>query len=499
MRTKKHDASVQNDRELLSHIQDLGLDSIEAYRLWCAENGFGKRLNKHWKQLARERYFAREAAAKSRLKTKKQETRKPLATITAICKGQIKEDDVTQPHLARFCQAIQAHAGPKRERRRNIESLLQLINHLHDCRAKLFDGSPVFPERGALSGNTYLEASVLVSTHCRSWLRPVESWKPSTKNARRQFGSLLRHLFARYDDVPRFFDGVWFADWYGVGATQRKWYLHVGRGESIRTCKLPIPFTKRMAHHFMRGPGDLTVTQALRWGQIHALGGNEGLVRALFGTRLGESFEQEGFWLTVIKWFIEHPMLDRSHVGPIIDYLHHQRFVPEQTFVGPGVREVSSPPQPNLSMRGRTPETLLRQVHQWHGRLANNNIHQICQWQPCGIEEFEFVEGSRESKNMRAWTIRELLGSKALVAEGRKLKHCVASYASSCARGHCSIWTMEIESYDGVTKALTIEIRNNTRTICQARGKLNRLPTDQERGIMRRWAAKSGLKIAGYV
>src|SRR5690606_17535060 len=114
-------------------------------------------------------------------------------------------------------------------------------------------------------------------------------------------------------------------------------------------------------------PDDLTIVQALRWGQIHALGGNEPLSRAIFGTRLGESFEHEEFWSTVIKWFVDHPMLDRTHVGPIIDYLHFHRFVPEQHMVAPGTRKASSPPQPHLSMRGRTPGSLLRQVNKWHG------------------------------------------------------------------------------------------------------------------------------------
>jgi hypothetical protein len=55
------------------------------------------------------------------------------------------------------------------------------------------------------------------------------------------------------------------------------------------------------------------------------------------------------------------------------------------------------------------------------------------------------------------------------------MKHCVATYASSCARGHCSIWTMEVESMDGITKAVTIEVRNSALLICQVRGKANRL------------------------
>ena len=58
---------------------------------------------------------------------------------------------------------------------------------------------------------------------------------------------------------------------------------------------------------------------------------------------------------------------------------------------------------------------------------------------------------------------------------------------------------MEVESFEGHTKAITVEVRNSARLICQARGKVNRLPTEKERGILRRWAAKTGLKTASYV
>ena len=303
----------------------------------------------------------------------------------------------------------------------------------------------------------------------------------------------------KYDGVPLFLDAVWFSGRTKQAAERRRWYLHVGRGQNIRNCRLPIPFTKKMAHHFLRAPNDVTIEQALRWGQIHGLGGDERLARATFGTRLTEHFEHDDFWRTVVSWFVAHPMLDRAHVGPIIDYLYDQRFVPEQVYVAPGHREDALPPQQNLTMKGRNPDVLLRRVNEWHRSLFSNNRHQIRQWQSHGIEGFRFSEGSQESQNLKCWTIRELLSSRALLAEGRRMKHCVATYASSCAQGHCSIWTMEVESFGGITKAVTIEVRNSQRLICQIRGKANRLPNDKERGIIRRWADFAGLRIPNYV
>ena len=100
---------------------------------------------------------------------------------------------------------------------------------------------------------------------------------------------------------------------------------------------------------------------------------------------------------------------------------------------------------------------------------------------------------------MKIWTITELLSTKALVAEGRKMKHCVATYAHSCASGACSIWTLEAETFEGRAKILTVEVQNAARLICQARGQCNMLHGEKHRGILRRWAEQAGLQVASYI
>lgn len=496
MSRKKPKLSDEEDRDLINHFQGLGLETVDDYRDWCARNGFSTRLKKHWNDRCRERFHARGARARERLQHKKREQRNPLKVLAALCEGRLREDDVTQPHLQRLLRALDddASAGPRIDR----PALLRLIAHLHRCRAKLFDGVPVIANYGEQPGNTYLEALALIAAAARDWLRPVESWKPRTHNAFRQFASLLRHLFVKYDGMPGFFDAVWFAGRTPEAAAQRSWYLHVGRGENIRQCALPIHYTKKMAHHFMRAPASLTVEQALRWGQVHGLGGDERLAQTIFGTRLTDDFTHDEFWTSVIRWLIQHPMLDRDQVGPIVDYLHNQRFVPERVFAGPAGREALRPPQPNLTMKGRSPESLLRQVTAWHRVLGRDNTQQVQQWKSSGIGGFEFLEGSEARGTLKCWTIRELLSSKALFVEGRRMRHCVATYASSCAGGNCSIWTMEVESLEGRRKAVTIEVSSG-RMICQVRGRSNRRPTEKERDILRRWAAQEKLSTPSYL
>lgn len=498
-KAKLQSKSQQVDHDLAAHINALGLQSVDDYQNWCVRNHFGRKLSKHWKQRRREQDHAQQVIAKGRLGQKKRESRQLNDVLLEICAGTVTETAVTQPFLKRLCKLLKTGKRAKHERQIDRTALRDLLVRLHQCRAKLFDGTSVVPHLGELPGNTYIEAIAQMAAYASSWLRPLSTWKPKSHNAGRQFASLLRHLFVQYDDVPSFFDSVWFAGPSIDAVERRKWYLHVGRGQNIRNCELPIILTKKMAHAAMRAPSDVSVDQALRWGQVSALGADQRLARAILGTQLGEHFEADEFWITVIRWFIAHPMLDPTCVGPIVDYLHHQRFVPEIHFVGPGPDEEVGPAQPKLSMKGRSPQVLIRQVNEWHRSLANDNRHQVQQWAPHGIHAFDFVEGSMKGGNLKMWTVRELLSSKALFIEGRQLRHCVATYASSCARGHCSIWTMEVESFQSRTKLLTIEVLKGSQLVCQIRGKHNRLPTDRELKIIRRWADEAGLRLSSSV
>lgn len=493
-RKKETTLAEQPDHDLLNHLHGLGLTSIEAYQDWCEQNGFSRKLHKSWQLRCRERYFLTQAAAEQRLRTKKKEKRREIDLLLAICRHEVTIHDVTQPHLQRLCNIVQPSKRPREERHVDRGALSRLITHVHRCRTKLFDNSPAI-QYGDLWGRTYLDAMAMMAAYAPWWLREVEDWKPRTRSVTRQFASLVRHLFVQYDDVPRFFDSVWFAGETDESAKRRKWYVHVGKGQSVRTCDLPISFTKKMAHHFMLAPNDLSIDQALRWGQIHGLGGDECLARAILGTHLAENFQNDDFWTTVIRWLISHPMLDRVHVGPIIDYLNNQRFQP-----APGYEQIAHPAQPNLTMKGRTPESLLARVEHWHRGLVKEAPHRrVREWTSTGIPPYEFEEGAFENYNWKRWTIRELLSSRALLEEGRRMNHCVATYDRSCASGHCSIWSMEIESHEGISKALTIEVNNQGRTICQARGRRNRELNDKERSILLRWADEAGLRISRFL
>lgn len=492
----KHKTTQDNEEDLrlfCQHLKALGLRTAEQYKAWCGKHGFNRRTNKSCRQRERERLVTVREVASVRLVESKQAKRRLHDTIKDIFSGRLRGADVRDPCLHSLCGAYEIAKKDRRMRSR----LLDLLLHVEPI-TEFLSTTPVILDYGRQPGNTCIDGLLCLAHHWCGWLRPVEEWKPRTHNLRRQFASLARHLLSDYP-TPAFMDSVWFQGTSSDASRRQRWYRHVGIGKNIRTADLPIPLTKRMAHHFLEAPNDSSMEQALRWGQVIGLGGDPRLAKAILATRLAEDFGHDEFWTSVVRFFIEHPMLDTARIGPIIDYLHHQRFVEREEFVQPGVIRRQGPPRPNLSMKGRDPVSLLRQVDRWHRSLAHESVASGMEWPNSRIAGFNWVEGTEGSPSLRRWTIHELLGSKQLVAEGRAMRNCVASYAGSCARRRTSIWSLKLENHEGTLRVLTVEVHLQSKQICQARGKHNRMADTKSKDVLRRWAAKEGLRLAAYV
>jgi hypothetical protein len=333
----------------------------------------------------------------------------------------------------------------------------------------------------------YIRALHLVAQFSQQWINEPETWKVRTHNRRKQFASLTRHLFCRYP-VPTFMDSAWLRDGE-IPTRDAEWFIWVGSGNNIRKAdKLPFPLTKMMAHRFLEAPDDLNITEALRWGQVMALGGDDRLARAIIGSNIGlGGTRKEEFWVSVITFFIRHnDMLDMNQVGPMIDYINAQKFVDETVNVnGTFVRR--GPPQPGFSMHHRTMDALVTQTEMWHRQLNRSKEVQNLVWQSCGIPGYDRIEGVEG--NQRRFVVEEILNSRDLKTEGRSMHHCVYSYARSCHSGRCAIYSMRV----GHEKRLTIEVDPKNKQITQARGKYNQASTEQDKRILQAWATKTGL------
>ena len=189
-------------------------------------------------------------------------------------------------------------------------------------------------------------------------------------------------------------------------------------------------------------------------------------------------------------------MLDPRQVGPIIDYLQNQKFVGHEVEGAPGEWQREPPPQPGLSMQGRTVTTLLRQVEDWHSALGRlRNLPNAPYQRPA----FDGFSAERQGpKGTVRWKIRQLLNARDLQMESEALSHCVSSYHWSCADGDCTIWSLSAEfGPQKIERRQTIEVDQN-RTIIQCRGLANRDATSEEWAIVKAWAKEANLGLSNY-
>lgn len=466
------------------HMRALGFARADTYLDWCWNNGFDGTFDKSQADLQEEQ-AAFEAIAEKRLKQGRLH-KHPKAFLEGVCRGEVTSNEIERPNYNRAAAEIEASNEDADQR----QSLLKMLIALLKYDDLIFEASPGNDNSPFIRG--------LIKLHDRKtlWLRPLEDWKPKSKSAERRFGELTHHLFDKYGDVPRFMEAVWLrtdrASW-----RFRDWYVHLGRGYNLRTAKSPVPLTKKMAHYFLTAPDTYTVEQAVRWGQMQALGASKQAIEAVAATRIGRSFSNESFWFSVLRFIADNPMLDPRQIGPIVDYLQNQRFEPNDIEVAPGEWRQEAPPQPNLSMQGRTVDTLLRQVNAWHESLGRYRAMPSGQYEPAEFSGI-VLEKSAGKKTLR-WIIRQLTSSKALQAESEALRHCVASYHWSCARGDCTIWSLSVSTGGGeIERRQTIEVNKNG-VIVQCRGLANMDPTPEEWSVVNEWARNADLQIATHM
>lgn len=304
----------------------------DAYARWCRSRGFRVGVQKSWSELEQEWcIYGRElVTACGRLRV----DRDPIKLIAGVCSGTVAVRDIARPRWRALAENIE-HAALTTAERHALRVLIEVAARRGDL--ILADG--VFGGCRL----SFLDGLIALSRRQDEWIRRPRAWRAQSYNARRQFTSLSRHLLARYP-VPGFLDAAWMRS-DEPSEQYRDWFIRIGSGQSLRGAPSPIVLTKRIVHHFLRAPASYGVEQAIRWGQIHALGGDRRLSDAVIETRLGQCFEHEDFWVSVIRFFVTFSWLDRVHVRPVVDYLQNQRFEPRDVFVARGAAARPAPPQ----------------------------------------------------------------------------------------------------------------------------------------------------------
>ena len=339
-----------------------------------------------------------------------------------------------------------------------------------------------------------VEALVNLSRFGSAHIRPETEWSGTASSWRMAVSSLARHLICNYE-VPVFLTSSWYSTEDAAADKKRGWYVAHSRGISFRSLDLPIVMTRKMEHIFLTSHDHLSIECAIRRAELLALGAPAEFVQAVLSTRLGTDLSNGEFWRTVWIFLIANvSIIDPTQIGPMIDFIQAIRHDRVAVQTPDGVAELD-PPQPAFSIKGRTVQSMLRLMHDWHRSLGIGGAG--LRWTASSLHPMLIEEPSHDtSAPSRMWQLMELTNSEQLRTEGSALHHCVASYADRCSRGISRIWSLRFRRGEKLHHVLTIEVDPKRRAIVQARGFANRAASGKPLLLLQGWADRERLRLA---
>jgi hypothetical protein len=462
------------------HIADLGLFSISSYKLWCKRNGFPMSLEKTPDELHVEHEHYHRISAPEDPRVQKNHTAQRTDYIKRIADREFEGQPLSSgmSWIRRsFSEVTDVEGGH--------EALLRLLLHVEKY-GDLMHTKPASGRLGNSARNQIVAGLSQLARHHAHWIRPIEQWFPPELGNRqfKQFCELAEYLFVKYE-VPKCLHNAWFEPDDQEREIQQGWFVHVALGNNIRMAEnLPFPLTKRAAHLFMASGNSAPPLKRLREAQIQSIGlANRQHGWALTWDPHMSGRENTEFWTSILHFFLNNPMLERSYISPIIDYIHHQKFVPSRIPQPDGTVVDAPPAHPNFCIKSRSINRLVTEVDDWHASLTGEEHEQVKEWEPSGFGMFELEEDNEDLKCGVRWTIQELCTSALLYVEGRMMHHCVGSYTKKCVEGETSIFSIRAqpipknpkpdEEPDRPTHVLTLAVDTKKKRITQARGKFN--------------------------
>jgi hypothetical protein len=338
-----------------------------------------------------------------------------------------------------------------------------------------------------------VEALVNLSRFEHQHVRPLGDWLGSGAGWQGAVASLAQHLTGKHP-VPRFLAACWYAT-DPIAESKRQWFVAHAAGVSFRSLDLPIRMTRNMERIFLGSRDHMAIEYAIRRAELLGLDANDELLQAVLATPRARDLRNGEFWRTVWIFLIANARaIDVAQIGPVIDFLQairHDR-VTVETPTGVVTR---GPLQPSFSLKGRTAQSVLRLMNEWHRGLGM--AHGGVAWPASPLRPM-FVEQAAADPSAPAavWQLTELTNGAQLRVEGSALRHCVASYADRCWRGGSRIWSLRLRRGEKVRHVLTIEVDMKRRAVVQARGWGNRRPAGTPLRLLQDWAARERLRLA---
>jgi hypothetical protein len=308
------------------------------------------------------------------------------------------------------------------------------------------------------------------------WIRSAESWTGQSKS------SLIQHLFVNYP-VPEFLIDAW--DHFQEAAEKRfkwqHWLIILGQGGSLSL--VPGKTWRKMQQYLFDVPWhelpEVPRTPALAclYAEVRRLGGDVQIWKwlalhpafAIDPTEAGGE-NQMAFWYETVNWLIRHrEQLSAELSERILDWAMHEFLTREML-------------QRKFTWKGRTFQAICQSAQEFRRMVLFEGYYAhytAVRWREHGWDW-------NWSDEWNQWKVRELTTGVELQYEGKMMRHCVAGYASRCAKGTSAIFRLTRNDQP----CLTLEVDPRTYALVQARGKQNRSATAEEQRIVDLWMSQ---------
>lgn len=355
--------------------------------------------------------------------------------------GELAEREAKEEQIQRQLHAAAKHPHKRKAKRDKQMSLQAILGHLK------------------------------ISEYRYPTVRPIEEFSSKSCNRSRQVNEFIKHAFCKYH-VPRFMFGVWHL---GREEKFRPWFICLAQGGSLYKEYAREVMSKAETADFVRNSDDrLHINQNIWRAKLKGMGANSNYAYSVVTSRFNDVAQFTKFWEDVARFFIKHN-IPKQNLDELLDFLRN-RHLDDETF----------------SLKGRTLASITQLSNEWHEEQIRKQHKYGTVWEGMHIKPWTYITRLNhphdKRKIERVYTIEEITNSKDLFHEGRTQGHCVGSYVRECESQRSSIFKMEsIDEINGRKKHLTIQVGRQSKTVMQARGKHNAMPTPVQQDVLNAW------------
>ena len=329
--------------------------------------------------------------------------------------------------------------------------------------------------------------------------KSFKTWiPPKSKDEVVVFKSLFYHLFVKYK-IPVSLDSILKRYCYNFDYENKLEFRllnHMVKGGGLHQFSdLPIKVNSKVNNLFFNTPTQHNVMQSIWWAAIRSKKVDASLASKIVHNIKNISSHAAWFdWLDDLIFFLNRfKDISQNDLKKILDFFILQKqgcFYIDSSEVDDSIEVL--PLYPDFKLKGRSVASVLRFHEEWKNYLDMiKGIGKRKDFKSSEIKSFRIYHGKT------LITIKQIKNVKELFKEGKKMSHCVGTYAGKCADNSSSIWTMKQHLPNKkVEKFLTIEILEKEKIINEALGKSNRAATDLENKWLKAWAEKEQLKCA---